>query len=165
MPPLRVGKARDSLRFEYRLRDFSPPHTHAPSACANCGADLLRFLPIKWSSFGSLPGEFAPASGRKQRLDAVRLRECSIGICPSRATQIRGCTNKAGEASVRLGLRMRDLGVLLGGSMASVVAFGKRSGERCNSFPMPRVGNVQDITDEVQEHPLAGGRHNTAAEL
>ena len=49
--------------------------------------------------------------------------------------------------------------------MASVVAFGKRSGERCHSFPMPRVRNVQEITDEVQEHPPAGGRHKTAAEL
>src|SRR5919106_1911621 len=49
--------------------------------------------------------------------------------------------------------------------MASVVAFGKRSGERCNSLPMPRVRDVQEITDEVQEHPLAGGRHKTAAEL
>jgi hypothetical protein len=49
--------------------------------------------------------------------------------------------------------------------MASVVAFGKRSSERCNSFPMPRVRNVQEITGEVQEHPLVGGRHNTAADL
>jgi hypothetical protein len=85
MPPLRVGKARDSLRFEYRLRDFSPPHTHAPSACANCHTDLLRFLPIDGPASDCCPGEFAPASGRKQRSDAVRLRKCRIGICPSRA--------------------------------------------------------------------------------
>jgi hypothetical protein len=49
--------------------------------------------------------------------------------------------------------------------MASVVAFGKRSGKRCNSFPMPRVRNVQEITGEFQEHPLAGGRHQTATDL
>ena len=49
--------------------------------------------------------------------------------------------------------------------MASVVAFGKRSGKRCNSFPLPRVRNIKEITDEVQEHPLAGGRHKAAADL
>jgi hypothetical protein len=49
--------------------------------------------------------------------------------------------------------------------MVSVVAFGKRSGERCNSFPMPWVRNVQETTGEVQDHPLAGGRHKTAADL
>jgi hypothetical protein len=85
MPPLRVGKARDSLGFEYRLRDFSPPHTHAPSACANCHADLLRFLPVDGPASDCCTGEFAPASGRKQRSDAVRLRKCRIGVCPSRA--------------------------------------------------------------------------------
>jgi hypothetical protein len=39
--------------------------------------------------------------------------------------------------------------------MASVVVLGKRSGERCNSFPMPRIRNLQEITGELQEHPLA----------
>jgi hypothetical protein len=49
--------------------------------------------------------------------------------------------------------------------MASIVALGKRSGERCNSVPMPWVRNVQEITGEVQEHPLAGGRYKTATDL
>jgi hypothetical protein len=49
--------------------------------------------------------------------------------------------------------------------MASVVAFGKRSGERCNGFPMLRVRNVKEIAGEVEEQPLAGRRHKTPADL
>jgi len=83
MPPLRVGKARDSLRFEYRSRDFSPPHTHAPSACANCYTDLLRFLPINGQlrvamgslllrQVGSNDGRCAPQEMQDRHLPIAR---------------------------------------------------------------------------------------------
>jgi hypothetical protein len=91
MPPLRVGKARDSLRFEYRLREFSQPHTHAPSACADCHTNLLRFLPIDGPASDCCPEEFAPASGRKQRSDAVRLRRWRYTGAACRCTQ-PGCS-------------------------------------------------------------------------
>jgi hypothetical protein len=49
------------------------------------------------------------------------------------------------------------------GPVVLVLALGKRSGERCNSFPMAWVRNVQETTGEVQEHTLAGRRHKTPA--
>ena len=53
----------------------------------------------------------------------------------------------------------------LDGSLASVVALCKRSDKCCHSFPMPWVRNVQEITGEVQEHPLAGGQRQAATDL
>ncbi|MCC2654273.1 MAG: hypothetical protein K0Q60_4439, partial [Microvirga sp.] len=45
------------------------------------------------------------------------------------------------------------------------VVLGERSGEPCHSLPMLWVCNVQEITGEVQDHPLAGGRHQAPAAL
>lgn len=53
----------------------------------------------------------------------------------------------------------------LGGAMTAVIALGKRSGERCNGVPMPWIRNAQEIAREIEEHPLAGGRRETAADL
>jgi hypothetical protein len=52
-----------------------------------------------------------------------------------------------------------------GGPVVPVLALGQPSGERCNSFPMAWVRNVQEITGEVQEHTLARRRHKTPASL
>ena len=46
-----------------------------------------------------------------------------------------------------------------------IAALGERSGERCHSFPMPWVRNVQEIAGEIQHHALAGRRRKAATGL